>query len=72
MENEANPLFFTFADVGKMFGKKSVKTVRRWIESIPGFPQPVRVGCSRFFIGEEIEAFIENLKKKRDRRKNQP
>ena len=62
--------FLTFDEVGKMFGKKSVKTVGRWVETIPGFPEPVRIGCSRFFIREEMEGFIQKLKDKRDKKKN--
>jgi len=69
MENAAPPLFLTFADVGAMFGHKSAKTVGRWIQTIPGFPKPVRVGCSRLFIREEVEAYVEKLKEKRDNRK---
>ena len=46
--------FQTFEAVAKMFGK-SVKTVGRWVQTIPGFPQPVRVGCSKLFLAAEIE-----------------
>jgi predicted DNA-binding transcriptional regulator AlpA len=69
-ENNVSLIFFTFADVGKMFGEKSAKTVGRWIQTISGFPKPVRVGCSRLFLRDEIEAYIEKLKEKRDKRKN--
>jgi predicted DNA-binding transcriptional regulator AlpA len=70
MENAATPLFLTFADVGKMFGRKSAKTVGRWIQTTKGFPQPVRVGCSRLLLRDEIEVYIEKLKEKRDKGKN--
>jgi predicted DNA-binding transcriptional regulator AlpA len=63
--------FRTFETVAKMFGK-SAKTVGRWVQTIPGFPQPVRVGCSKLFLAAEIEEFIQNLKNKRDRKKNRP
>jgi predicted DNA-binding transcriptional regulator AlpA len=61
--------FRTFDAVAKMFGK-SAKTVGRWVQTIPGFPQPVTVGASRLFMADEVEEFIEKLKEKRDRRKN--
>ena len=63
--------FRTFETVAKMFGK-SAKTVGRWVQTIPGFPQPVRVGCSKLFLAAEIEEFIQKLKEKRDRKKNRP
>ena len=68
---EMNSPFQTFEAVAKMFGK-SVKTVGRWVQTIPGFPQPVRVGCSKLFLAAEIEEFIQKLKEKRDRKKNRP
>ena len=61
--------FQTFGAVAKMFGK-SAKTVGRWVQTIPGFPQPVRVGCSKLFLAAEIDEFIQKLKEKRDRKKN--
>jgi predicted DNA-binding transcriptional regulator AlpA len=69
-QNAESPIFFTFADVGAMFGQKSAKTIGRWIQTISGFPQPVRVGCSRLFLREEVEAYVEKLKEKRDKGKN--
>ena len=72
MESTGNPLFNSFADVGKLFGGKSAKTVGRWVQTIPGFPQPVRIGCARLFVREEIENFIEKLKEKRSNRKANP
>ena len=45
-QNEFECPFRTFEAVAKMFGK-SAKTVGRWVQTIPGFPHPVRVGCSR-------------------------
>jgi predicted DNA-binding transcriptional regulator AlpA len=68
---EMDSPFKTFEAVAKMFGK-SVKTVGRWVQTIPGFPQPVRVGCSKLFLSAEIEEFIQKLKEKRDRKKNRP
>jgi predicted DNA-binding transcriptional regulator AlpA len=65
-----NP-FQTFEAVAKMFGK-SVKTVGRWVQTIPGFPQPVRVGSSRLFLASELEEFVQKLKEQRDRKKNRP
>jgi predicted DNA-binding transcriptional regulator AlpA len=63
--------FRTFDAVAKMFGK-SVKTIGRWVQTIPGFPQPVQVGCSRLFLADEMEDFVQKLKEKRDRKKNRP
>jgi predicted DNA-binding transcriptional regulator AlpA len=66
---EPHKPFRTFETVGEMFGK-SVKTVGRWVQTIPGFPQPVTVGASRLFLADEIDEFIQKLKEKRDRKKN--
>ena len=52
-QNEFESPFRTFEAVAKMFGK-SAKTVGRWVQTIPGFPQPVRVGCSRLFLSDEV------------------
>ena len=68
-QNEFGSPFRTFEAVEKMFGK-SAKTVGRWVQTIPGFPQPVRVGCSRLFLSDEVEYFVQRLKEKRDRKKN--
>ena len=70
-QNEFESPFRTFEAVAKMFGK-SAKTVGRWVRTIPGFPQPVRVGLSRLFLSDEIEDFVQRLKEKRDRKKNRP
>ena len=70
-QNEFESPFRTFEAVAKMFGK-SAKTVCRWVQTIPGFPQPVRVGCSRLFLSDEVEDFVQRLKEKRDRKKNRP
>jgi hypothetical protein len=32
----------------------------------------VRVGCSRLFLSDEVEDFVQRLKEKRDRKKNRP
>lgn len=72
MESGTNQLFYSFAEVGKLFGGKSAKTIGRWLQTIAGFPQPVRLGCARLFIREEIENFIQKLKEKRGNRKIDP
>jgi predicted DNA-binding transcriptional regulator AlpA len=67
-QTEFDSPFRSFEAVGKMFGKSS-KTVGRWVQTIPGFPQPVRVGCSQLFLADEVKDFIQKLKEKRDRKK---
>jgi predicted DNA-binding transcriptional regulator AlpA len=68
-QNKFESPFRTFEAVAKVFGK-SAKTVGRWIQTIPGFPQPVTVGASRLFLADEVDEFIQKLKEKRDRKKN--
>ena len=63
--------FRTFEAVANMFGK-SAKMVGRWVQTIPGFPHPAWVGCSRLFLSDEIEDLVQRLKEKRDRNKNRP
>jgi len=36
-------VFLNYDKAGKMFGK-CAKTIRRWIESIEDFPQPIKMG----------------------------
>jgi predicted DNA-binding transcriptional regulator AlpA len=62
--------FLTFAEAGKKLGRKSAKTIRRWIEKLPGFPQPIQLGASQVFIEEELDAYVEKLKDDRDRRRS--
>ena len=68
IQNAVESPFLTFEAVGKMFDK-SVKTIGRWVQNLPDFPQPVRVGCSRLFLTDEMAVFVEKLRDKRDRKK---
>ena len=67
-QNAIESPFRTFEAVGKMFDKSS-KTIGRWVQTVPDFPQPVRVGCSRLFLTDEMAVFVEKLREKRDRKK---
>jgi predicted DNA-binding transcriptional regulator AlpA len=61
----------SFEEVGERFGKKSARTVRRWVETVPGFPQPVRIGASRLFVPSEVESYLQKLKQQRNKQRNQ-
>ena len=65
-----NETYLTFGEAGRKLGRKSAKTIRRWIEKLPGFPQPIPLGASQVLIEEELDAYIEKLKDDRDRRRS--
>jgi predicted DNA-binding transcriptional regulator AlpA len=60
----------SYVEVGRMFGK-CAKTVRRWIQSVEDFPQPIKMGGSWLLLREEVEALIEKRKEERNKRRKQ-
>jgi predicted DNA-binding transcriptional regulator AlpA len=57
-------VFVSYEEAGRMLNR-CAKTIRRWIESIPDFPQPVENGGSWELVRDELDAYIEKLKKNR-------
>ena len=44
-----------------MLGGRSRASIYRDIRNQPGFPQPVKIGCSTRFRLEDVERYLRNL-----------
>ena len=49
-------------DVAVLLGVKAA-TVRDYLERIPEFPEPLRIGASLFWIEQDIIAYIDGLER---------
>jgi predicted DNA-binding transcriptional regulator AlpA len=49
-------------DVASMLGVKPA-TVRDYLERIPEFPEPLRIGASLFWIKQDMEEYIDSLER---------
>jgi predicted DNA-binding transcriptional regulator AlpA len=49
-------------DVASMLGVKAA-TVRDYLDRIPEFPEPLRIGASLFWIEQDIIAYIDGLER---------
>lgn len=51
----------SMADLSEWLGGTSPSSIYRYIKTVPGFPQPVKVGRATRFKAEEVNAYIGSL-----------
>ena len=51
----------TVDELGVALGGISTPTIYRHIKSLPGFPQPVKIGAATRFLQSDVETYIERL-----------
>jgi predicted DNA-binding transcriptional regulator AlpA len=51
----------TVDELGAALGGISTPTIYRHIKSLPGFPQPVKIGAATRFLQSDVETYIDRL-----------